>query len=440
MGLALLMSPAARAGEVLFADVVWEAAERQQHPAEIERTIIIREDTVGPVEICLGYINNLDDGGRGSVSALVEISRGEDGSEAIETVNLSGKVRKNGAGKCKTVEALGIGDSVTFPFVMSDFARMDEGDVAIVAGAVAIDGGDAGKRSACSGGASAEDPGTALLADTVFQAAKKQKHPKQTERVVVVREDTEGPVEACVGYLNDLDEANKGKFSAKIEVARAEDNGEVTVETVRFGKKVRKNKANRCETIDGLKTGDSATFIVDLKGFPRMKKEQIATVVSGLTIGGGDPFRNTSCSGGSVGALSAADQSAIVKLASWSGGSRGSQLRLQTGNRHYVDVRLPGGKISAFGPKNSIAEVVDLACKSIGCGSGGQLSGADQEAVAKLQRSIRGSVKRLGLRFEGASRVHVDWQGPPEGIHTGPFGSITTAVNNFCSHPQGGCV
>jgi hypothetical protein len=458
LGLALLVSPIAQAGTVLFADIVWEAEERQKHPAGGERTIIVREDTGGPVEVCVGYINNFKNGEKGNVSAAIEIARGEGEDQTIETVDLGAQVRRNGLGQCKKVDALKTGDSVTLSFAFSDFPRMSKGNVAVVAGAVAIDGGNAGRRSACGIGLAAEEAGTVLLADTVFQAEEKQKHPEQVERTIVIREDTEGPVEACLGYLSNLDAANKGKVSAKVEVARAEESEEgssVTVETVKLAAKVRKNTVAKCKSIEGLKAGDSVTFPIQFKSFPRMKKDQIVTVLGGVTIGGGEPFRNTSCNaggggggggdggggggGGGGGALSAADQSAIVKLASWPGGGRGIQLRLQTGGRYYVDARFSGGRISEFGPKQSIAEVVNLACASIGCGSGGSLSSSDQQSVAKLQRSIRSSVHRLGLRFESGG-VHIDWQGPPAGIHTGPFGSITAAVNNFCSHPQGGCL
>jgi hypothetical protein len=450
LGLAVLVSPIAQAGTVLFADIVWEADGRQKHPAVGERTIIIRDDTGGPVEVCVGYINNFKNGSKGTVSAAVEIARGEGESQVIETVNLGAQVRNNGFGQCKKADALSAGDSVTFPFAFGGFPRMGKGDVAVVAGAVAIDGGNAGRRSACSGSLVSDEAGTVLLADNVYQADKKQKHPRASERTIVIREDTEGPVEVCLGYLNNLDKASKGKISAKVEVARVEETEEgssVAVETVKLAAKVRKNKVARCKSIEGLEAGDSVTFPIRFKNFPRIRKDQIVTVVSGLTIGGGEPFRNTSCSagggtsggGGGGGALSAADQSAIVKLASWPGGGRGIQLRLQTAGRHYVDARFTGGRLSSFGPKQSIAEVVNLACASIGCGSGGGLSGADQESVVKLQRSIRSSVHRLGLRFESGG-VHIDWQGPPDGIHTGPFGSITAAVNNFCSHPQGGCL
>ena len=46
---------------------------------------------------------------------------------------------------------------------------------------------------------------------------------------------------------------------------------------------------------------------------------------------------------------------------------------------------------------------------------------------------------------QGAELVRQDfaeshWQGPPEGIHTGPFPTIAAAINNFCNHPSGGCV
>jgi hypothetical protein len=452
LGLALLVSPIAQAGTVLFADIVWEADGRQKHPAAGERTIIVREDTGGSVEVCVGYINNFKNGSKGNVSAAVEIARGEGENQVIETVDLGAQVRNNGLGQCKKVDALSAGDSVTFPFAFGAFPRMGKGDVAVVAGAVAIGGGNAGRRSACSGSLASDEAGTVLLADNVYQADKKQKHPQASERTIVIREDTEGPVEVCLGYLNNLDKASKGKISAKVEVARVEETEEgssVAVETVKLAAKVRKNRVARCKSIEGLKTGDSVTFPVRFKNFPRMKKNQIVTVLGGLTIGGGEPFRNTSCSagggtgdggrGGRGGPLSAADQSAIVKLASWPGSGRGIQLRLQTAGRHYVDARFAGGNLSSFGPKQTIAEVVNLACTSIGCGSGGGLSGADQESVVKLQRSIRSSVHRLGLRFESGG-VHIDWQGPPDGIHTGPFGSITAAVNNFCSHPQGGCL
>jgi hypothetical protein len=96
--------------------------------------------------------------------------------------------------------------------------------------------------------------------------------------------------------------------------------------------------------------------------------------------------------------------------------------------------------ISAFGPQSNIAAVVNQFCRAMGCSSGGGLSSSDQSSVVKLQRWAKGaSGRRLGLRFETAG-VHIDWQPPREGIHTGPFSSITAAVNNFCRHPRsGGC-
>ncbi len=291
-----------------------------------------------------------------------------------------------------------------------------------------------------------------------------EKHPTALQRSIVLPTDAEGDVLVCMGYVNNLALSNRGRVDAQVEISRQDQENPTT-----FGlsSNVRRNGAGDCQSVKPMKAGDVVVFNFQFKGMPRVGPKNAFQLAGAVAIDGASPLirdvapTNPGGGGGGgsgggggggggggttppSGALSGADQVGIVRLRQWASGSRGVQLRLQGGGRHYVDRRV-SGVISAVGPYSSIAPAVNAHCAAAGgCGSGGALSGSDQSSVVKLQRwASPAGKRRLGLRFESGGRVHIDWIGERttnEGVHTGPFSSITAAVNNFCKHPSsGGC-
>ena len=466
VGLVLLAASAAQAGTVQFADVVYESQEKQKHPEAAERVIIVRADTGGPVDVCVGYINNnFDSPNAGVVSAKIEIARGEEDADGsvttvIEKLTIKGPVTKNSFGGCKRVDRLRIGDSVTFPFVFEGFKQMKKDHIVAVAGALAIDGGDPGRRSVCGSGSAAglgeAGDGTAYLADVVVQAAEKQKHPTSVERSIIMREDTAGPVELCVGYLKGFGDPDKGKLSSKVLVSRQEtaDDGTVTevVERVKLASKVRKGSVNKCKEIDALNAGDSVTFPIKARGFERMPDGSLATIVAGVVVDSADAFRNITCSsgggdggggdgGGDGGGGSASNnQQAAQILRGCATSSIGVQFQWDKG-RLNADRRV-GGSIETIGPFGSFAEAANAARARWSCGAGNSTTTDDGTQMNRLSTWGGVSGRRLALRFEktGGSQVYVDaWSSATGAIHGPAHGSVGAAIRNFCGRSDISC-
>ncbi len=293
------------------------------------------------------------------------------------------------------------------------------------------------------------------------------KHPKTlTQMLVVPAAEGRGKRNLCVGYANDFNKKSAGDLKTTFEIAAVDPvTEEESTQKVVVRGTLRRNFHISCREVKGLQPGDTVIATHEFKAFPRFREGTINIIVSigreklerdallpapippappappapppGGGGGGGDGGGDGGGGGGggtpppTSGALSGADQSAINKLRAWAAGSRGVQLRMQPGNRHYVDRRV-SGVISEVGPFGSIAAAVDAHCRATGCSGGGGLSGSDQSSVVKIRNWSNGSGRRLGLRFESGGRIHLDWQPPREGVHTGPFSSITAAVNNFC--------
>ena len=466
VGLVLLAASVAQAGTVQFADVVFESQENQKHPAGAERVIVVREDTGGPVDVCVGYINNnFDSPSAGTVSARIEIARAEEAAngsvtKVIEKVNISGPVKKNSFGGCKSVDQLRIGDSVTFPFVFEGFKQMKKDHIVAVAGALAIDGGDAGRRSACgsgsAGGLSEAGDGTAYLADVVYQAAEKQKHPGSTERSIIMREDTAGPVQLCVGYLKSFGDPDKGKISTKVQVSRQEtaDDGTVTevVERVKLASKVRKGSVNKCKEIDALSAGDSVTFPIKARGLERMPSGSLATIVAAVVVDSADAFRNITCTGGGGdggggnggggggGGSASNNQQAAQILRGCATSSIGVQFQWDKG-RLNADRRV-GGSVETIGPFGSFAEAANAARARWSCGAGNAATADDGTQMNRLSTWGGVSGRRLALRFEksGGSQVYVDaWSSATGAIHGPAHGSIGAAIRDFCGRSDISC-
>lgn len=465
VGLILVAASVAQAGTVQFADVVFESQDNRKHPEAAERVIVVREDTGGPVDVCVGYINNnFDSPNAGVVSARVEIARAEeagDGSliKAIERVNISGPVKKNSFGGCKRVDRLRVGDSVTFPFVFEDFKRMKKDHIVAVAGALAIDGGDPGRRSACGSGSAAglseAGDGTAYLADVVFQAAEKQKHPSRAERSIIMREDTAGPVQVCVGYLKGFGDPEKGKLSSRVQVSRQEtaDDGTVNevVERVKLSGKVRKGSVNKCKEIDALNAGDSVTFPIQAKGLERMSSGSLATIVAGVVVDSADAFRNITCTGGGGdgggdgggnggGGSASNNQQAAQVLRGCATSSIGVQFQWDKGRLH-ADRRV-GSSIETIGPFGSFAEAANAARARWSCGPGNAATADDGTQMNRLSTWGGVSGRRLALRFEksGGSQVYVDaWSSATGAIHGPAHGSIGAAIRDFCGRSDISC-
>ena len=459
VGLILLAASVAQAGTVQYADIVFESQENRKHPETAERVIVVREDTGGPVDVCVGYINNnFDSPNAGSISARIEIARSEeadDGSvtNAIERVTIKGSVRRNAFGGCKRVAELRIGDSVTFPFVFDGFKRMQKDDVAVVAGALAIDGGDAGRRSVCGGGSAAAltggGNGTGYLADIVYQATRRQKHPSRAERSIIMREDTTEPVKVCLGYLKGFGDPGTGKLSSKVLVSRQEtaDDGTVAdvVETVKLSSTVRKGTVQKCKEIDALKAGDSVTFPIQAKGLERMSVGSVATIVAAVVVDSADAFRNITCSqggGGSGGGGGSAsnNQQAAQVLRGCASSSVGVQFQWDQG-RLNVD-RRAGGSLETIGPFNSFSEAANAATARWGCGPGNATTADDGNQMNRLAGWGSVSGRRLALRFEktGGSQVFVDAFSPGIGAIHGPaHGSVGAAIRNFCGRSDINC-
>ena len=468
VGLVLLTAAVAQAGTVQFADVVFESQENQKHPEAAERVIIVREDTEGPVDVCVGYINNnFDSPNSGVVSARIEIARAEeaaDGSltKAIERVNISGPVKKNSFGGCKSVDRLGVGDSVTFPFVFEDFKRMKKDHIVAVAGALAIDGGDPGQRSACgsgtAGGLSEAGDGTAYLADVVFQAAEKQKHPGSAERSIIMREDTAGSVQLCVGYLKSFGDPDTGKISTKVRVSRQEtaEDGTVAevVERVKLASNVRKGSVNKCKEIDALSAGDSVTFPIKARGLERMPSGSLATLVAAVVVDSADAFRNITCTGGGGdggggngdgggnggGGSASNNQQAAQILRGCATSSIGVQFQWDKG-RLNADRRV-GGSIETIGPFGSFSEAANAARARWSCGAGNATTADDGTQMNRLSTWGGVSGRRLALRFEktGGSQVYVDaWSSATGAIHGPAHGSVGAAIRDFCGRSDISC-
>ncbi len=468
VGLILLTASIVQAGTVQFADIVYESQENRKHPESDERVIIVREDTGGSVDVCIGYINNnFEFPNAGVVSAAIEISRGEEAE--IETVEIIGPVFKNSFGGCAKTARLQPGDSITFPFVFDGFERMKKDHIAVVAGALAVDGGDPGQRSACGGGSAAglaeAGNGTAYLADIVFQAAERQKHPTKVERTIVVREDLTEPVKLCAGYLNafSLDE---GRINTKVLVSRQETaaDGTVTkaIEKVKIAGKVREGSVSKCKEIDPLAAGDSVTFPFKLKGFPRMPSGSLATVLAGLVVDSADAFRNITCTdtggggggtggggggtggggGGTGGGGGSAgnNQQAAQLLRGCATSSIGVQFQWDKGQLH-ADRRV-GSTVSTIGPFSSFAAAANAAAATWGCSGGAPTSTDDGSQMPRLSSWGSVSGRRLALRFEGTggSRVHVDaWSSSTGAIHGAAQGSVAAAIRNFCARSDISC-
>ena len=146
LGLALVSSSAAQAGRVYFQDVVHQnqTEVNQKHDRKGVSVIVVPEATVGTVEICFGYVNNIVKD-RGNIRVTVEIVR----ADGVEMINLGGPVRKNAFGQCKDTDPLEAGDMLTFSIRFKGLPRVKPGNTFNWAGAVAVDGGDPFIRTAC---------------------------------------------------------------------------------------------------------------------------------------------------------------------------------------------------------------------------------------------------------------------------------------------------
>ncbi len=342
---------------------------------------------------------------------------------------------------------------MTFPFVFEGFERMKQDHIAVVAGALAIDGGDPGQRSACGGGSAAAltdaGDGTAYLADIVFQAAERQKHPSRAERSIIVREDTAGPVKLCVGYLKSFGDPDNGMLSSKAQVSRQETaaDGTVTeaVETVKLSGKVRKGSVQKCKEIDALNAGDSVTFPIQAKGLERMPSGSLATIVAAVVVDSADAFRNISCAGGGtggedVGGNAGNNQQAAQVLRGCATSSIGVQFQWDKGQLK-VDRRV-GSSIETIGPFKDFSEAANAAKSRWGCGPGNATSADDGTQMNRLSPWGGVSGRRLALRFEktGGSQVFVDAYSPATGAIHGPaHGSPAAAIRNFCGRANISC-
>ncbi len=147
IGLVLLIGSRTQAAVIHFVDDVYQnlTESNTKHPRKAWRSIIIMDDTDGAVEVCIGYVNNFQKRDKGRIVGEVKISRGAE----TETLSISGNVRRNSFGACRSIAGLSVGDTVSFHVKFKGFSRHKPGTVANWAGAVAVGGGNPFLRTAC---------------------------------------------------------------------------------------------------------------------------------------------------------------------------------------------------------------------------------------------------------------------------------------------------
>lgn len=136
--LLLAVSPAA-ADWVHFSDSIFDAqGEVFKHPRQLSRVIVLPTPAEADlVEVCIGYLNNVEKRDRGKVTAKVTMT---DPDDNVEVVNLGGGVNNGAYGECRGVPPMPANTIVEFDFRFKKFAQLRDDDRLQVAAAVAIDG------------------------------------------------------------------------------------------------------------------------------------------------------------------------------------------------------------------------------------------------------------------------------------------------------------
>lgn len=145
--LLLAVATPADAGWVHFGDSIFDAqGETVKHPQRLTKVIVLPTDaTGGLVEVCIGYVNNVEKNDVGKVTGSVTITDPDDNVNRLE---LGGGVSGGTFGECKQVDALPAGTVLEFEFRFKKFKRMRDNDRFQIAAAVAIDGANPFARQA----------------------------------------------------------------------------------------------------------------------------------------------------------------------------------------------------------------------------------------------------------------------------------------------------
>lgn len=134
LGLALVtVAPAAAIWEQHTATSLFLAERNNQpHPDSLVHSIVLPSDTDGAAFVCVAYGNNAAQKNNGRVLVEVEITRGGDEDEegdaeatAVQVIEFEGTVKDRRYTDCKATGQLAAGDSVVFMYRLRNFQDLE---------------------------------------------------------------------------------------------------------------------------------------------------------------------------------------------------------------------------------------------------------------------------------------------------------------------------
>lgn len=394
------------------------------HPTGHRQVLTVPEDTEGDVYACFGYAHDgKKKGDVGSNRGKVTITRTDPdtGEESTEILNKRGNLDKNKWLRCVHTGPMLAGDTAVFEYEFEGYPKPRGNTIHIVSSI----GADRLKIGELRGREATGDPGdpTQLHQRESSIVARNGKHPKAWQQAIVVQNDSLDKVNFCFGYGNTTNKGNKGKGKFRAEIPRTDpDTGEEIIQVVKKTKKLKDHRIKYCEEIDPLNEGDVIVVDVDLTGFPKLRGndgEEEAVVAGGQALevitgigptemvdseilaprdfGGGDGGPGDGGGDGlppTAGDLSAADQSAVLRLLSTA--HRTAQLWRPKGNGL--------GKWTAIGPRFLPGNVFNVDPATVGAGS------TIAEAVADYEKK-RGKLKTVSGGLSKAEQTCFAWMG-----------------------------
>ncbi len=135
----LAVAAPASADWLHFSESMFHAeGKKKKHPKTLERSLVLPTATEGKTEVCYKYANNHNNGKKGKLDVVVEISRAE--AEENEMVEMAGSVKENESEGCERIAPLAEGDVVVFRFKFKNMPRVAEGNLVQTSAAIAVAG------------------------------------------------------------------------------------------------------------------------------------------------------------------------------------------------------------------------------------------------------------------------------------------------------------